>query len=91
MLSQHADILIKATNVDGIYTNDPKKDKSATKYDKLSYIDVLNKNIKVMDSTAITLCMENNIPIVVYDLNKKGDLLKVINGESIGTIIENSK
>ena len=86
-----ADILIKATNVDGIYTNDPKKDKSATKYDKLSYIDVLNKNIKVMDSTAITLCMENNIPIVVYNLNKKGDLLKIIKGESIGTIVGECK
>lgn len=84
----NADILIKATNVDGIYTSDPKKDKDAKKIDELTYIDVLNKKLKVMDSTAITLCMENEIPIIVYDLNKKGDLLKIIQGKKIGTIVK---
>ena len=83
-----ADCLIKATNVDGIYTADPKKDKNAKKLDKLTYLDVLNKKLNVMDSTATTLCMDNNIPIIVYDMNKHGNLLKVVNGEEIGTIVE---
>jgi len=84
----NADILIKATNVDGIYDSDPKINKNATKISELSYIDVLNKKIKVMDSTSITLCMDQQIPILVYNLNNKGDLLKIINGEKIGTIVK---
>lgn len=84
----NADILLKATNVDGIYETDPKMNKDAKKIDELSYIDVLNKKIKVMDSTAITLCMEQETPIIVYNLNNKGDLLKIINGEKIGTIVK---
>ena len=84
----NADILIKATNVNGIYDCDPKLNENAKKIDELSYIDVLNKNIKVMDSTAITLCMDQHIPILVYNLNNKGDLLKIINGEKIGTIVK---
>lgn len=84
----NADILLKATNVDGIYDSDPKTNKDAKKIDELSYIDVLNKKIKVMDSTAITLCMEQETPIIVYNLNNKGDLLKIINGERIGTIVK---
>lgn len=84
----NADILLKATNVDGIYESDPKVNKDAKKIDELSYIDVLNKKIKVMDSTAITLCMEQATPIIVYNLNNKGDLLKIINGEKIGTIVK---
>ena len=84
----NADIILKATNVDGVYTSDPKKDKNATKFDKITYIDVLNKKLNVMDSTAITLCMDNNIPIIVFDINKKGNLLKVVRGEKIGTIVE---
>lgn len=84
----NADILLKATNVDGIYESDPKVNKDAKKIDELSYIDVLNKKIKVMDSTAITLCMEQETPIIVYNLNNKGDLLKIINGEKIGTIVK---
>lgn len=84
----NADILIKATNVDGIYDHDPNKNKDAKKIPELSYIDVLNKKIKVMDSTAITLCMDQEIPIIVYNLNNKGDLLKIINGEKIGTIVK---
>ena len=83
----NADVVIKATNVDGIYTADPKKDQNATKIDELTYLDVLNKKLNVMDSTATTLCMDNNIPIVVYNMNKKGNLLKVVNGDKIGTIV----
>ncbi len=84
----NADILLKATNVDGIYDSDPKTNKHAKKIEELSYIDILNKKIKVMDSTAITLCMEQETPIIVYNLNNKGDLLKIINGEKIGTIVK---
>ncbi len=84
----NADVVVKATNVDGIYTADPKKDKNAKKLDNLTYLDVLNKKLNVMDSTATTLCMDNNIPIIVYDMNKHGNLLKVVNGEKIGTIVE---
>lgn len=87
----NADILIKATNVDGIYTSDPKKDKDAKKISEITYIEVLNQKLKVMDSTAITLCMENEIPIVVYDLSKKGDLLKIIQGKKIGTTVKVKK
>lgn len=84
----NADIIYKATNVDGIYTSDPKKDKNATKYDEISYIEVLNKKLNVMDLTAITLCMDNNIPIQVFDINKKDNLIKVSQGEKIGTIVK---
>lgn len=83
----NADIIFKATNVDGVYTADPKKDKTATKFDEISYIDVLNKKLNVMDSTATSLCMDNNIPIYVFDVNKKGNLLKVAKGEKIGTLV----
>ena len=85
-----ADCLIKATNVDGVYDKDPNKHDDATKIDEISYMDVLNKNIKVMDSTAMTLSMDNDIPIVVFDINKKGDLKKVVNGEKVGTIVSNN-
>ena len=84
----NADIIFKATNVDGVYSSDPKKDKDATKFDEITYIDVLNKKLNVMDSTATSLCMDNNIPILVFDINKKGNLLKVITGETIGTIVK---
>ena len=83
----NADIIFKATNVDGVYTADPKKDKTATKFDKISYIDVLNKKLNVMDSTATSLCMDNNIPIYVFDINKKGNLVKAAKGEDIGTLV----
>ena len=84
----NAEVVLKATNVDGIYDKDPNKYEDAIKIDKLSYIDVLNKKINVMDSTATTLCMDNEIPIIVFNINKKGNLLKVIKGEKIGTIVE---
>lgn len=83
----NADVVLKATNVDGIYTDDPKKNKDATKIDEIKYIDVLNKKLNVMDSTATTLCMDNNIPIIVYNMNTKGNLEKIIKGEEIGTIV----
>lgn len=87
----NADVLIKATKVDGIYDKDPKKYKTAVKYDELSYIDVLNKELHIMDSTAISLCMEENIPILVFDINKKGNLAKIIKGEAVGTLVRNKK
>lgn len=83
-----ADIIFKATNVDGVYTGDPKKDKAATKFDEITYIEVLNRKINVMDSTATSLCMDNNIPILVFDINQKGNLLKAVKGEKIGTIVK---
>ena len=85
----NADVLIKATKVDGIYDKDPKKYKTAVKYDEISYIDVLNKELHIMDSTAISLCMEENIPILVFDINKKGNLAKIIKGEAVGTLVRN--
>lgn len=82
-----ADALLKATNVDGIYDKDPKKHNDATKIDEITYLDVLNKKLNVMDTTATTLCMDNSIPIVVFDINEHGNLKKVIQGEKIGTIV----
>ena len=83
----HADVLLKATKVDGVYTDDPKKNPQATKYRTLSYIDVLKKNLKVMDSTAISLCMDNDLPIVVFDLTHRGNIRRVVAGEDIGTTV----
>ena len=87
----NADILIKATKVDGIYDKDPKKYDDAKKYNKITYIDVLNKKLNVMDSTAISLCMEENIPILVFNINNKGDLVKVVTGKNVGTLVYNEK
>lgn len=82
-----ADVILKGTRVDGIYTSDPEKDKSATKFDTISFQDVLSRGLKVMDSTAFTLSQENELPIVVFDMNKKGNLLKIVAGENIGTVV----
>lgn len=82
-----ADIILKGTRVDGIYTADPEKDPSATKFDHITYDEAYNKNLKVMDLTAFTLCKENNMPMYVFDMNTKGNLLKVLNGEEIGTLV----
>lgn len=84
-----ADALLKATNVDGIYTKDPKKYEDAVKIEQTTYLDVLNKKLNVMDTTATSLCMDNNIPIIVFDINEKGNLKKVIDGKKIGTIVKN--
>ena len=82
-----ADIILKGTRVDGIYTADPEKDPTATKYDTISFADCISKNLKVMDMTAFTLCMENELPIVVFDMNKAGNLLSVVNGIGVGTLV----
>lgn len=82
-----ADVILKGTRVDGIYTSDPEKDKNATKFDTISFNDVLKKGLKVMDTTAFTLSQENELPIVVFDMNKKGNLLKIVDGQSIGTTV----
>jgi uridylate kinase len=83
----HAEVIMKATKVDGVYDKDPMQFKDAQKFEMLSYIDVLNKEIKVMDSTAITLCMDNNMDIVVFNMFEEGNIQKVVNGLSIGTLV----
>ncbi len=82
-----ADVMLKGTRVDGVYTADPEKDPTATKYDKISFDEIYHKDLRVMDLTATTMCKENNLPIVVFDMDTKGNLLKVINGENIGTLV----
>ncbi|MCF7872992.1 MAG: UMP kinase [Candidatus Omnitrophica bacterium] len=82
-----ADALFKATKVDGVYSSDPLEDKKARLFKKLTYIDVINKELKIMDSTAITLCMENKLPITVFNFTKEGNLKKAVSGQKIGTLI----
>ena len=82
-----ADVVLKGTRVDGIYTADPEKDKSATKYETITFNEVIAKNLNVMDMTAFTLCNENKLPIIVFDMNKIGNLRKVIAGDQIGTLV----
>ena len=82
-----AEILIKATRVDGIYSADPEEDTSAVRYEKLTYAEVLSQRLRVMDSTAISLCLENKLPVLVFDLTQSGNLLRVIQGEPIGTLV----
>jgi uridylate kinase len=84
----NADVVLKGTRVDGIYTADPEKDKTATKYDTVSFDEAISKNLKVMDMTAFTLCKENKIPIIVFDMNKVGNLLEVTKGVKIGTLVK---
>lgn len=83
-----ADLLLKGTRVDGVYTADPEKDPSATKYTNLTFDEAYEKNLKIMDMTAFTLCKENHMPIYVYDANRPGNLEKVLNGEEIGTLLQ---
>lgn len=82
-----ADVILKGTRVDGIYNADPEKDKEAIKYDHISFDDVLKKGLKVMDTTAFTLSQENELPIIVFDMNTRGNLLKVVSGDTIGTTV----
>ena len=84
-----ADVILKGTRVDGVYNSDPEKNKKAIKFDSILFSEVISKNLKVMDSTAFTLSQENNLPIIVFNMNKPGNLFKLINGEKIGTIIKN--
>lgn len=86
-VEMQADILLKGTRVDGVYTADPEKDTNATKFDEITFDAVYEKGLKVMDLTAFTMCKENNLPIMVFDMNTKGNLKKVLQGEPIGTII----
>ncbi len=83
----NADVILKGTRVDGIYTADPEKDPTATKYSKLGFDEVISKNLKVMDMTAFTLCQENNLPIIVFDMNTAGNLLSVVTGKAVGTLV----
>ena len=82
-----ADVILKATKVDGVYSSDPMKDPTAKKYHTVTYIDVLKKGLSIMDSTAISLCMDNNLPIVVFNLRDKGNIRKIIEGKKIGTLV----
>ena len=82
-----ADVIMKGTRVDGIYSADPEKDATASKFDNISFSDVLSKGLKVMDTTAFTLSQENELPIIVFDMNKKGNLMKIVSGEQIGKTV----
>ena len=85
----NADVILKGTRVDGIYTADPEKDKNATKYDHITFDSVYSKGLNVMDLTAFTLCKENNLPIIVFNMDTPGNLLKLLKGEKIGTLVSN--
>jgi uridylate kinase len=84
-----ADVLLKGTRVDGVYTSDPEKDPRAEKFDNISFEEVINRRLKVMDLTAFTMCRENNMPLIVFDMNKSGNLNKLIDGIRIGTLVSN--
>jgi uridylate kinase len=83
-----ASVLLKGTRVDGVYTSDPEKDPSARKYDNISFEEVITRRLKVMDSTAFTMCRDNDMPVVVFDMNKPGNLAKLIDGDSVGTVVK---
>lgn len=87
----NADVIVKATKVDGVYSADPVKNKNAKRFDKISYLDVLKQRLAVMDSTAVSLCMENNLPIIVFKLLEKNNLKKLIMGEAVGTLVKGEK
>lgn len=84
----HADVILLAKNVNGVYDSDPKINKNAKKFDRLTYLDVINKGLNVMDTTSVSLCMDNKIPIIAFGLNEKDSILKAVRGEKIGTIIK---
>ncbi|MBS4042651.1 MAG: UMP kinase [Chitinophagaceae bacterium] len=86
-IEMKADVILKGTRVDGIYNADPEKDPKATRYEKLSFQDCIKQNLKVMDMTAFTLCMENNLPIIVFNVNTQGNLLQVVQGMNVGTLV----
>jgi uridylate kinase len=87
-IEMKADVILKGTRVDGIYSADPEKDPTATRYETLSFQECISKNLKVMDMTAFTLCMENKLPIIVFDMNKPGNLLGVVQGMNVGTLVK---
>src|SRR5690606_12196060 len=82
-----ADVILKGTRVDGVYTADPEKDPTATRYQTVTYQECLSQNLRIMDMTAFTLCMENQLPIIVFDMNKEGNLARLVQGEDVGTLI----
>lgn len=83
-----ADVILKGTKVDGVYSADPKKDPTATRYEQLTYLEVLRKGLQVMDATAISLCMDNSLPIIVFDVTTEGNVVRVVGGEGIGTLVK---
>ena len=85
-----ADVILKATKVDGVYSGDPMKDPAATFFPRISYLDILNRGLKVMDSTAISLCMDNRLPLVVFNIGVRGNLMRVVSGETVGTLVGES-
>jgi uridylate kinase len=85
----NAEVLLKGTRVDGVYTADPEKDKSATKFDQITFDEAYNKGLNIMDLTAFTLCNENKLPVIVFNMHKEGNLLSIINGAKVGTLITN--
>ena len=85
-----ADVILKATKVDGVFSGDPMKDPSATFFPRISYLDILNRGLKVMDSTAISLCMDNRLPLVVFNIGVRGNLMRVVQGEAVGTLVGES-
>lgn len=87
-IEMKADVILKGTRVDGVYDADPEKNPGAKKFETISFQDCITKNLKVMDMTAFTLCRENNLPIIVFDMNKAGNLLKIVKGESVGTLVK---
>lgn len=88
-VEMEAEVLLKGTRVDGVYTADPEKDPDAVKYDEVSFAEVLDKKLRIMDLTAFTMCKENNLPVLVFNMDEPGNLKKVISGEKIGTLIQN--
>ena len=82
-----AEVILKATKVDGVYSSDPMIEKNATKFTNLSYLDIIKKGLKIIDSTAVSLCMDNNIPIVIFNLSKRGNIKRILLGERIGTLV----
>ncbi|MFK8045174.1 MAG: UMP kinase [Crocinitomicaceae bacterium] len=89
-IEMQADVILKGTRVDGIYTADPEKNADAVKYDNISFDEAYNKGLSIMDMTAFTLCKENNVPIIVFNMNEKGNLEKIVKGEKIGTLVSNN-
>src|SRR5207302_8310870 len=82
-----ADVILKATRVDGVFSGDPMKDPSVTFFPRITYLDILNRGLKVMDSTAISLCMDNRLPLVVFNVGTRGNLMRVVRGEDVGTLV----
>jgi len=84
-----ADVIIKGTRVDGVFDSDPEKNPNANKYEKITYLDILKKNLKIMDLTAVSLCQENNLPMIVFNMDLEDNLLKLVTGEQVGTVVYN--